>query len=781
MMSQSRFSPGLIAGIIVALFLGAALYLRVALPYDRVFVGDWIKFTGVDAYYHMRLVDNLLHHFPQYITFDPYTFYPHGTSVAWPPGLGWLLAGITWLVGLGSPTQHTIDVVGVYFPAVLGALTVIPVYFIGKALFNRWAGVIAAGLVAILPGEFLGRSILGFTDHHVAEVLFITIAMLFLILAVKNARQKELTFEHLRHWDRAVMAKPLIYSLLAGVFLGIYLLTWVGGLLFVFLVFVYLIIQFIIDHLRGESTDYLAVVGTSLFLVSVAISLPFLPQSWLSSLYPPSFAIAALMPVILASLSRLMASRSIKPVFYPAALLGLGLAGLAIFYVIEPSLLKSMIARFGIFTPAGAGLTILEVQPLLFPGGNFSLSVAWGNFTTGFFLSFVSLGILIYFIIKRGEVDRTLFVVWSLLILAATLGQRRFAYYFVVNVALLTGYFSWLILEFAGFKETAVEPVESSQKMKKKAKQKKRQKSGTRLRGSKLNMALGVIVVFFLGFFPNIGGAINTASRAAFAPSDAWCESLSWLKDNSPDPFDNPDFYYELYETPFHYPESAYGYPESAYGVMAWWDYGHWITRIAHRAPISNPFQQGASQAARFFTAQDETSASEIMDKLGSRYVIIDHATVTTKFYALPTWTGSSRENFYDIYYQPQDNKLVPVYLFYPEYYRSLAVRLYNFDGSQVTPQSSNVISYEERVGPEGEPYKVITEAKSFSTYEGVEAYISSQESGNYRIVGPDPFISPVPLEALEHYKLVYSSSSSIMQPNVGMISEVKIFEYSGD
>ncbi|TRZ94573.1 MAG: hypothetical protein D4R82_03340, partial [Dehalococcoidia bacterium] len=124
-------------------------------------------------------------------------------------------------------------------------------------------------------------------------------------------------------------------------------------------------------------------------------------------------------------------------------------------------------------------------------------------------------------------------------------------------------------------------------------------------------------------------------------------------------------------------------------------------------------------------------------------------------------------------------NKLVRLYFFYPEYYRSLAVRLYNFDGSQVTPQSSNVISYEERTGPEGEPYKVITEAKSFPTYEEAEAYISSQESGNYRIVNTDPFVSPVPLEALEHYKLIYSSDSSVMKPGGGMISEVKIFEYT--
>ena len=70
-MSQSRFSSKLIVGIILALSFGTALYLRIYLPYDHVFGSDWIKFTGNDAYYHMRLVDNLLRHFPQFLVFDP--------------------------------------------------------------------------------------------------------------------------------------------------------------------------------------------------------------------------------------------------------------------------------------------------------------------------------------------------------------------------------------------------------------------------------------------------------------------------------------------------------------------------------------------------------------------------------------------------------------------------------------------------------------------------------------------------------------------------------------
>ena len=229
------------------------------------------------------------------------------------PFFDWLLAGIIWVIGLGSPTQHTVDVIGVYFPAVLGALTVIPVYFIGKELFNRWAGVISAGLIALLPGEFLGRSILGFTDHHVTETLFTTVTMLFLILAIKAARQRQLTFNRLKHRDWAMSAKPVIYSLLAGIFLGIYLLTWAGALLFVFIISIYFIIQFIIDHLKHQSTDYLCLVGVILFFVGLLMFLTVSP----GVLYLASLVIAILIPLVLSGISWLMARREIKPALLP--------------------------------------------------------------------------------------------------------------------------------------------------------------------------------------------------------------------------------------------------------------------------------------------------------------------------------------------------------------------------------------------------------------------------------------------------------------------------------
>ena len=802
-MNTSKLSPKLLSGIMLAIFLAVALGIRVWLPYDRVFSNEWIRFIGTDALYHMRIVDLMVHNFPHFSSFDPYFIYPGGGTFGNLLFFDWLLAGIIWVIGLGSPTTHTIDIVGVYFPAVLGALTLIPAYFIGKELFNRWVGVFAAGLLAVLPSEFLGRSILGFTDHHVAEVLFTTMTTMFLVLAIKASRERGLTFSHLWQRNWTIISKPIIYSLLAGSCLGIYLITWQGALLFVFIISLYFIIQFIIDHLKHQPTGYLGVVGFFLFLIALAIYAPIGPGRF----YLAALIIAVAIPPFLEVISQLMASKKIKPAYYPLTLVILGGIGLAIFYAIEYAigsrLLVSMLSMFSIFMPRGAQLTTTEMQPFLFPRGYFSLAVAWGNFNVSFFLSFISLGILFYLVVRRGSAEKTLLLVWGLLMLLATLGQRRFAYYFAVNVALLSGYLSVLayfviryiidylrgartdymsgqILELTGFEELVARPTEPvARAERRRARLKRRRYARFRPTIIHTSISIWVIVVFFVVFFPCISPAMASASQARFAPSDAWVSSLYWMKENTPDPFGDPDFYYQLNESP--QPGESYSYPESAYGVTAWWDYGYLITRIAHRMPTANPGQSPPQviNNANILLSQDEELANDIMGKLNSLYIIIDNETVTSKFDAIVTWAGREHTEFFDFYFVPQGDRLVPVPYYYPEYYRSLCSRLYNFDGKAVTPKIVDVISYQEDEDEKGNLYKVITSAEEFGSYEEAEAYLLSQESADYRIIGVNPFISPVPLEALEHYQLIHSSDSSIEIQNVGAIPAVKIFEYS--
>ena len=773
---RRRVLPVVIVGIILAGLCGLSWYFRVTLAYDQIFVNGAVWFRETDAYYYMRHIENMIHNFPHFNAFDPYQLYPGGAAGLLRPFFAWLVAGIILLASGGAPTQHFAETVAAYMPAILGTLTLIPVYFIGKELFNRWVGVFSAALVIMIPGELMHRSLLGFTDHHVAETLFSTVCMLFLIMAVRRAQQRGISFAHVIARDWLTLRKPLIYTLLAGIFLGIYLLSWAGGLLLVLVIVAYLVIQFVIDHLRRRSTDYLCIIGAPVLLVGFLIVLPVLGTEYLDTVYRVSMPIAIAIPIALSGISHLMTRKAWKPIYYPVALLGLAGIGLVAFHAIKPALFQSILGLFRIFTPGGAMLTVMEVSPLLFPYGQFSFMAAWANFNTSFFIAFVSIGMLIYVAIKGKDADKILFLVWSILMLMAVLGQRRFAYYYTVNAALLTGYFCWKMLDLAGLRKLLAAPratVQAAKTFKKKEKHKHKAKPRTVARPARAwvgTIVVGIILVFVV-FLPNVGMAKALGSAQNIIMDQGWYSSLLWLKDNSPEPFfGDPNFYYALYP-----PKDKFEYPETAYGVMSWWDYGHCIMRIAHRVPNANPGQANADKAGMFFTAQNEAEASEILKKYGlnSKYVMIDYATATSKFYAMARWAGKTEEDFFGVYYLPTSTGFQQVYLFYPTYYSSIVARLYNFDGRAVSPAQPLVISYEE-TDYQGNKYRQITWGDYFPSYEEAQAFVANQTSGNYVIGGIDPFQSVVPLEELTTYRLVYQSGPTTNS------TTVKIFEYLG-
>jgi len=793
---QKRKVPTIvIVGIILGVLCGISLYIRAYLPHDQIFVDGAVWLRETDAYYYLRNIETLVHNFPDFNTFDPYMLYPGGTGALARPFFAWLVAGIILLVKGAASTLHSMEVVAAYMPAILGTLTLIPVYFIGKELFNRWVGVIAAALVVILPTEFLHRSLLGFTDHHVAETLFSTVAILFLIMAIKRAREREISFRHVLSRDWPTIAKPLVYTLLAGIFLGIYLLSWQGGLMFIFIIVIYLVIQFVVDHLRRRSTDHLCIIGAPLFFVAFLMLLPLLPKGSLDNMSRVALLIAILVPIVLSVISRLMTARAWKPAYYPLALLALTGIGLAALHAINPSLLRYMFSQFSIFRPTGAMLTVMEVSGILFPHGTFTLSMAWANFTTSFFISFIAVVMLVFALVKERSADKTLFLVWSVVTLLAVLGQRRFGYYFVINAALLTGYFSWKMLDIAGLSKLLAKPrevveavkVKKFKKKKKQSREKAKPKTFMQPRGAWINVIIAGIVLFFLVIFPSVGlwkdththlgGGLYigyTKPLALQAPlmDSGWYASSLWLKDNSPEPFGDPEFYYELYP-----PRSEFEYPETAYGVMSWWDYGYFIMQLGHRIPNANPGQRGAVEAGNFFTSQNESSANMLADELGTKYVMIDSAMATGKFYAMAEWAGKNTSEFYESYYVTTEEGGQFTTLFYPAFYQSTVIRLYNFDGKAVVPatNSSIVISYEEREAGPGQKYKAITSGQAFPTYEDAQAYIAAQTSGHYRIVGTSASTSPLPLEALASYERVYPDPADTTASTA-----VKIFKYLG-
>jgi hypothetical protein len=160
--------------------------------------------------------------------------------------------------------------------------------------------------------------------------------------------------------------------------------------------------------------------------------------------------------------------------------------------------------------------------------------------------------------------------------------------------------------------------------------------------------------------------------------------------------------------------------------------------------------------------------------------VIVDSriASSNDKFYALAKLSGKQESDFYELCWQKKDGKYTPLLVFYPEYYSSTLIRLYNFDGKQVIPQSTLTMAYQDQVTKNGDKFKEITGFKSFKSYADAQSFISSQKQGQYRIIGTDPLSSPVPLAQLAGYKLVFQSEQKASTGSTPLPA-VKIFEYT--
>jgi dolichyl-diphosphooligosaccharide--protein glycosyltransferase len=528
-----------------------------------------------------------------------------------------------------------------------------------------------------------------FTDHHVAEALFSTLFILFFMLAMIQAKKVNLSVKMLQHRDKQV-TKPLVYAILAGMMYAAYQLTWAGAPLFGMIIVIFAAIQYSIDHVNNRSTDYLGIVGIVTFLVGLLLVLPFIHFDMGVSIYYYSWfhllsALAAMTAFVYMSLvHKELNKRKLNPLYYPLVLLVTIAVALIALRIASPSVYYMIIATpAAIFKVQTGGFsTVGEVSSIFYRGGSFTLSSVWYNFAMGFFISIIAMFMLLYSVKKDKRPEELLVLVWTFIMLLAIYGQNRFAYYYAINVALLSGYFAAKVLDLVGWKKVEAayhDNVKSIGEI-----------PQFISKNVKVAHLLTIFMLLLLVVYPSYSLAMEQSQYASGA-NGYWLESLFWMRDNTPDP--GMDFL-KIYEAP----ESGerFDYPDSAYGVMSWWDYGHEIEAIARRLPNANPFQAGIGGrstsinednrpgAAPFFTAPSEEEATAVLeaihpdpDKAAARYIISDVEMATGKFYAMTAWTMDTEG-----YYVPVQTDSGVQYVPGQRYYDSMEARLHIFDGN---------------------------------------------------------------------------------------------------
>ena len=175
-----------------------------------------VQFALTDASYHARRALYSFVNFPAILSFDPYIAYPDGAPVPIPPLYDWMLAGVARLFG---DSTLSFERVAAWASPVLSALTVWPIFAVGRRLGGPVVGLGAAFLFALLPASS-NRSGVGNPDHHAAVAL---LAACWLASLIAEADP-----------DRGRRRRALQVGLHAAVVAAM-MLVWSGSLLYLIL------------------------------------------------------------------------------------------------------------------------------------------------------------------------------------------------------------------------------------------------------------------------------------------------------------------------------------------------------------------------------------------------------------------------------------------------------------------------------------------------------------------------------------------------------------------
>jgi len=217
-----------------------------------------VTFRGNDPWYHFRESSYTLENFPYTMPFDPWTNYPTGTDVGQFGTLfDQIVVGFVLLTSFGDPSPEYFGLIMLVAAPVFAVAAVIPAYLIAARFAGRVPALAGIAVLALLSGTFLNYGLVGFYDHHTAEVFFQTLAVLAFIVALSVAQREQPVWELVVDRDLDVLRGPLLYSAAAGVAAALYMWVWPPGVLLVGFTGIFFAVKITSDVYHNRSPNQL--------------------------------------------------------------------------------------------------------------------------------------------------------------------------------------------------------------------------------------------------------------------------------------------------------------------------------------------------------------------------------------------------------------------------------------------------------------------------------------------------------------------------------------------
>jgi dolichyl-diphosphooligosaccharide--protein glycosyltransferase len=730
-----KIKPDSFVTFLLLLFSIIITFVLHSQTFTLLTTGEINQVLSPDPWYVVRQTELAAHSFPSYTWFDPFTSFPDGAIIFWGPFLPLVGGLITNILGFKNEPALILSIS--WIPVLTAMLTIPLTYWYGKEIRGRWCGVAAALLIAVIPGSYLIRSMYGYADHHIFESFFMLAYSLSFLVTFNRLYESE---------EEPEIKMALLGGGVTGLLLGLGMInapTMViaAAITSLFVIFAgYQLIKLTKNLLPFSificfSSCIGAILTLLFFTPDMTREVPFIFD-------PVSLALVLIIPALFSVFYLITqiiiqnADQSIKKPLLAIFVAGLTTIILA-FLHISNFFTEMMDGVIGIFNSVPTKFAIAEYHPLNF-------DIAFFNYHIMLLLLIPGLLLILIAAIRRHKSAQVYLIFWTVIVGILTITNTRFEIFLAVPLTITSAYFlDWL----SHIKE--INPDENNGSL-----LQEKTKDKTDWKKQPIAVISLVLLLVTCGLSLCIASMIATAdyNYQPYIASEDWVEGMLWMKNATPDP--GVDYYQE-------YHADSFKYPDSAYGVLSWWDYGHWITAIAHRMAVTNPFQANLDLAAQFFMSRSEQQADMIMEENKIRYIVTDADMLfDTMQMMIRVYSTDATPGQYMGLVSINDittGKPISSIGYRQPFYESMVTKLHVFDGTYVK-------SEQKMLEQEGAPIS------------GTDMVVIFPGSADPEI--SESIVRPLrDIPALSHYRLIWESNTSLSTTDEHDIRKVKIFE----
>jgi len=546
-----------VAAVLRMLPLRWGFFLSEFDPYFQYRIADYVVKNGYAAWFHWH--DNM-------------SWYPFGRDVFTSafPALGFTAAALynfLRIMGLNV----TVMQVCIVFPVIMGVLTVVAIFMLGKDLWSRSVGLFAALFLAI-NGSHISRTSLGFFDDETIGVFSMVMIFLLYLRAISPQRS---------------MKSTLTYGILSGLLLAY--LSWGWGAFRYPMALIYLYATVMVFLRRYNPRMLVAFVATYGIQLLAAVQLPYLGTRFLREWSTLAvFGVLALL--VAAEISRRVSTTRMRLLTF-ASMVGVVVVAFLILWY--QGVATPLVAKFLAVVDPTRRLDMPLVESVAE-----HRPATWASFfhESGIVVLLSILGLV--FVAQRAR-DSDIFLL--LFVLSAV--------YFAGSLVRLTLVLAPVLAILAGI--TMVELSKPAVDIVRETLIFPRRKIRFTTRVGR-EFGVAILLVLILTVLPTFARITTEAYTPATIATSSfpttpkegeelnfqdWLEAISWMRENVPQD-----------------------------GVVfCWWDYGYWVTTLAEKRTLADNGTINSTQIAMIARAflLNETMSVPILKEYNVSHIAI--------------------------------------------------------------------------------------------------------------------------------------------------------------